>query len=137
MVVRSCSWANRVGTRIESFYAPGRADPAVVARDEATKDVTSSTEFDTSAPFGDPAASRSIHVPVFLVMGELDPLFNCAPPGAACTAESLLAQGTPFYGANARLRAFVLPGAGHAFTLFPNARKAWTAVGRWVEEVTR
>jgi acetyl esterase/lipase len=107
----------------------------VVARDEATKDVTGTTEFDTSTAFGDPAVSRSIQLPVLLVMGELDPLFNCAPTGSPCTAEALLAQGIPFYGAQARVQAFVLPGAGHALNLFPNARHAWKAVGRWADDL--
>jgi pimeloyl-ACP methyl ester carboxylesterase len=119
------------GTRHANFYAPARADPAVVTRDEATKDVTSNTEFDTSTAFYDPAVSRSIQVPVLLVLGEFDPLFLCGPP---CTAEALLAQGIPFYGAHTRVRAFVLPDAGHSLNLFPNARHAWKAVGRWVDE---
>jgi pimeloyl-ACP methyl ester carboxylesterase len=122
------------GTRNASFYAPAQADPAVVARDEATKDVTGNTEFGTSTAFLDPAVSRSIQVPVLLVMGELDPLSNCAPAGSPCTAEALLAQGIPFYGAPARVQAFVLPGAGHSLNLFPNARHAWKAVGRWAGE---
>jgi pimeloyl-ACP methyl ester carboxylesterase len=122
------------GTRNANFYAPARADPAVVARDEATKDLVSNTENDTSAAFGDPAASRSIQVPVLLVLGEFDHLFLCTPTGAPCTAEALLAQGIPFYGAHARVQAFVLPDAGHSLNLFPNARHAWKAVGRWVDE---
>jgi pimeloyl-ACP methyl ester carboxylesterase len=122
------------GTRNANFYAPARADPAVVARDEATKDVVSTTENDTTVAFGDPAVSRSIQVPVLLVLGEFDPLFLCTPDGSPCTAEALLAQGTPFYSANARLQAFVLPDAGHSLNLFPNARHAWKAVGRWVDE---
>jgi len=122
------------GTRDADFYAPATADPAVVARDEATKDVLSNTESDTAAAYLDPAVSRSIQVPVLLVSGEFDILFVCTPTGPPCSAETLLAQETPLYGPRACLRAFVLPDAGHSLNLFPNVRRAWKAVGRWVDE---
>ena len=121
------------GTRT-AFYAPFQADPAVLALDEATKDVTGTTEFDTSGAYGTPEVSQAIQVPVLLVMGEFDPLFNCTPDGSPCTAEALLTQGAPYYSAHARLQAFVLPNAGHSLNLFPNARHARKAISRSVDK---
>lgn len=123
------------GTRRDGFYSPATADPDVVAVDEATKDVVSSTELGGSAGNLEPVVSQSIGVPVLIVNGASDVLYACTPSGPPCaTAEQLLAVETPYFGQQACLRTYVLPDAGHSLNLFPNARKAWQVVAKWVDE---
>jgi hypothetical protein len=123
------------GTRYDNFYAPGVTEAAVVAVDEANKDVLSFPESATAAPvFSDPTVSQSIGVPVLAVLGELDTIFICSEAGPPCTASELYAQEAPFYSAAACLQTFVLPEAGHSFNLFPNAHHAWKAVTNWADD---
>jgi len=121
------------GTRYDLFYAPATADPAVVALDEATKDVLSLTESDTSSAYLDPAVSQSIQVPVLILNGEFDTLFVC-PNGPPCTAGEYLSQESQFFSPQACLRTYVLRDAGHSLNLFPNAHKARSAAAEWIEE---
>jgi pimeloyl-ACP methyl ester carboxylesterase len=120
------------GTRQNIFYAPATADPAVVALDEATKDVLSLTESNTSGAYLDPAVSQAIQVPVLILNGEFDTLFVC-PNGPPCTAGQYLAQESQFFSAQACLQTFVLSDAGHSLNLFPKAHQAWNAAAEWIE----
>jgi len=122
------------GTRYDNFYAPATADPAVVALDEATKDVLSLTESDTSSAYLDPSVSQAIQVPVLILNGAFDTLFVC-PNGPPCTAEQYLAQESQLFGQQACLQTYVLRDAGHSLNLFPNAHQAWNAAAEWIEEL--
>jgi pimeloyl-ACP methyl ester carboxylesterase len=123
----------RPGTREQDFDAPDHPDPGVVATDEATKDVASTTEApDMLAAFLLPF-SVSINVPVFLADGQDDTLF-CGPVGGdnCSTAASLAAAEAPYFSPAAQLQTFVLPGSGHDVNLAPNTQLYQQAVINWM-----
>lgn len=118
------------GTRYNTFYAPGQADPAVVALDEQTKGTVTDTEFVTfPIILGRPL---DIRVPVLLVNGAEDRIF-CGPTlsGTVCSsAEALIAAERPRLGAQVPcVEAFVLPGAGHDLNTILDAPR-WFAVAQ-------
>ncbi|MBM7112541.1 alpha/beta fold hydrolase [Archangium primigenium] len=123
------------GTRGAAFYAPGRADPAVIALDEATKSTLTATEI---GPF--PllvARPLDLRVPVLLVNGTHDTIF-CGPDllgGSLCTsAERLLAAEAPRLGARVPcVEAWVLPGAGHMLNTILDAPRWFAVAQAWAD----
>jgi pimeloyl-ACP methyl ester carboxylesterase len=123
---------SRPGTRYDLFYAPASVDPAVVQRDEETKQTVTAGELATLVP----ALARpvDIRVPVLLAVGSSDSLF-CAPGGATdcSSSQSLVADEAPHLGSRVPcLEGFVLPGAGHVINLMPNASAWFEAAQGWV-----
>jgi pimeloyl-ACP methyl ester carboxylesterase len=121
------------GSRYTAFYAPGQADPAVVALDERTKETVTDTEF---APFALALARPlDIRVPVLLVNGAEDRIF-CGPTlfGTVCSsAEALIAAEKPRLGARVPcVEAFVLPGAGHDLNTLLDAQQWFTVAQDWM-----
>jgi pimeloyl-ACP methyl ester carboxylesterase len=121
------------GTRYGAFYAPGQADPAVVALDERTKGTVTDTEF---APFAVVLARPlDIRVPVLLVNGAEDRLF-CGPTlsGTVCSsAEALISAEKPRLGAQVPcVEAFVLPGAGHDLNTILDAQQWFAVAQSWM-----
>lgn len=127
------------GRRGALFYHEPGADPAVIARDEATKETATATELATLALSADGSVSRSIEVPVLSVVGEYDRNFcdiPCSDPSSPAPA-----QEPQYYAPEACLEVFVVPNAGHNINLHRSApvwfRKAieWSdrRVGRWPE----
>ncbi|NUT49620.1 MAG: alpha/beta hydrolase [Saccharothrix sp.] len=124
------------GTRYRAFHAPGPLVRGAVEFDEASKDVFAVTEaVDTIAlnnvviPF-----TRSIDVPVMVVVGAGDTHFCGQPLGSDCdSASSLRASEEPFFAESARLRSYVLDGYGHSINYAPNASDYHRAVVRWVD----
>jgi pimeloyl-ACP methyl ester carboxylesterase len=127
----------RPGTRYDAFYRPGNIDPAVLARDEATKGTVTVEElinFPTilSRPL-------DITVPVLLVNGTDDGLF-CGHRiagiigGTDCsTAASLAQQERPLLGKNLpSLDSWVLPGAGHDLNTVLEAKQWFDVAQAWV-----
>jgi hypothetical protein len=119
------------GTRQRIFYDPGPADPAVVAYDEAHKDLMTDSEITGfPAALGEPL---DIRVPVLLVLSTTDPLFCGALATDCSTAAAMLAQERPFLGPHLPgATAYLLPGSGHALDLGPNATDAFTVEQNWV-----
>ena len=115
------------GQRGVFYYLPS-ADPLVVALDEATKETTTTGELDTAFPAL--ALSTGIHVPVIVVVGDLDLAF-CAAPG--CTASGSLATEPSFYPADACTETVAIAGAGHDLNLHLQAQTAYDAVLEWLD----
>jgi pimeloyl-ACP methyl ester carboxylesterase len=111
-------------TRASLFYNTADANPKVIAADEASKDVFSATEFGTGIVLKASTLSRQIGVPVLLIDGSDDAL-DCGPETSGgiydCSSgQAIRRQETPFYSAQARLRACVVPNSGHDITLALN-----------------
>lgn len=112
------------GVRATLFYNTADADPNVIARDEATKDVISATEFGTGLPLYGTTITQQINVPVLLVLGGQDKLF-CGPETNggtfSCSSGSGVAsEEASFYSPAAQLRACVVPNSGHDLNLALN-----------------
>ncbi|OLB81007.1 MAG: hypothetical protein AUI14_04960 [Actinobacteria bacterium 13_2_20CM_2_71_6] len=120
----------RPGTRQRIFYDPGPADPAVVADDEAHKDLMTDAEVSGfPAALGEPL---DIRVPVLLVLGSADPLF-CGVPATDCSsAAAMVAQERASLGPQLpSATGYLLPGSGHALDLMLNATNAFTVEQDW------
>jgi pimeloyl-ACP methyl ester carboxylesterase len=112
--------------RVNLFYASPDDDPAVVASDEARKDLVSGTELNTALPIVTTTATRAIHVPVLTLLGSND-LPTCGPSTTGgnfdcSSASAIVAQETPFYSPGAKVHACLIPGAGHDLSLARNHR---------------
>jgi pimeloyl-ACP methyl ester carboxylesterase len=114
------------GTRATLFYYAANADPAVIAADEATKDVVSAGFFsDQTAGFG---LTGNIHVPVLGVVGDFDTL---ACDGASCSSSGSFASEAATYPSDACFTPVVLPNAGHDLNLHRNAPVWFTIAQGW------
>ena len=131
----------RPGTRGASFYNLDSADPAVIARDEATKETMTDSEalsvlgkLYLGAAF--PASSDSITAPVLIGTGERDGFFCGPPDGGDCTTpETVLRTERRHYPRAARLAAVVGRGAGHDLNLHPGAKEVFAGIARWVRSL--
>jgi pimeloyl-ACP methyl ester carboxylesterase len=115
------------GERTIFYYLPS-ADPQVIALDEKTKETVTGVELDTAFPAL--ALSGGIHVPVLVVVGDLDLAF-CNEP--SCTESGSLAIEPGFYPADACAEAVAIPGAGHDLNLHVQAQSAYDAVLEWMD----
>jgi pimeloyl-ACP methyl ester carboxylesterase len=112
------------GTRGTLFYDLSDSDSAVIAHDEATKDVISASEVQTGLPLQQETTTRAITAPVLLVVGEDDRLL-CGPQVSGgifdCSSGSAVAaQEASYYSPAAKLRACVVPNSGHDLNLALN-----------------
>jgi hypothetical protein len=106
------------GTREADFYDPDTTDPAVLAVDEATKDVVTDTELADGVGIGILTPySLAITAPVLIADGTNDQLVCRSLTGGCASAAALHAQESPYYGAAACLQTFVLPDSGHDINL--------------------
>lgn len=124
------------GKRAELYYVEGDYEPGVVATDEATKDVVSTTEVsdDSAVAFTAPV-SLAISVPVFLAVGSEDRLFCGFPSEATCAdAAALKAAESPYFDQDAQLSTYVLPNAGHDIGLSVRAPLVTTAILDWADQ---
>lgn len=121
----------RPGTRERSFHAPATSDPAVVAVDEATKDVFSAAEYPDGLTSTLPPMSTAITVPVLVVNGSADVLCS----NACADTATLQAAETPHFAPEARLRTFVLPGSGHSVNLARNTAEYQAVVRDWMDSI--
>lgn len=121
------------GERASVFYAAPDTDAGVVAVDEAEKDVVSATELAGAVLELTGTASRDITAPVLIAQGGADLLFCSGPLSSDCSgAAALYWQEAPYFCAAARLRTYVLPGAGHDVNLERNAADYRRAVADWL-----
>lgn len=123
------------GTRY-SLHQPGPNIPAVVAFDEATKDVAAPTELLDAALLGVVTTySRLVDVPVLTAIASGDPTF-CGVLATDCgSAATYLRAEAPFYAPAAHLETYVLPGYGHALNYAPNAPDLHAAVAAWTNRM--
>lgn len=110
------------------FYHVPSADPLVIALDEATKETVTGAELDTAFPAL--GLSGGVHVPVLVVVGDLDRAF-CADP--SCSESGSLATEPGFYPPDACAEAVAIPGAGHDLNLHFQAPLAYDAVLEWMD----
>ncbi|MEU9718163.1 alpha/beta hydrolase [Streptomyces sp. NPDC047976] len=123
----------RPGTRGTDFYAPATTDPAVLATDEATKDVFSPVEAADGLGVADLLPySRGIQHPVLLTVGDQDRFF-CDSSGNCGSSAALKAQEDPYFGSAACLNTYVQPGAGHDLNLATNTVPYQRAVRDWAD----
>ncbi|HXP18308.1 MAG TPA: alpha/beta hydrolase [Streptosporangiaceae bacterium] len=122
--------------RAADFYSAA-ADPAVVAYDEAHKDVVPMTDLTSLATtWALPAGlnvSDSVTAPVLVVIGQQDVIFCAAPPVLDCsqTAE-LFASEAPYYSSAASLTIDSIPGTGHDIALHPSADQSFALINQWI-----
>lgn len=125
----------RPGTRGADFHNAADVDPAVVAGDEANRDVISAGVVADTIPLGlVPATSRQITVPVLEVDGSQDQIF-CGPlttPGCVTSGALFDHEHADFGGSMA---AEVVPDAGHDVTLAANSAHSDRVVQDWAASV--
>jgi hypothetical protein len=112
------------GYRPKLFYSADDSDPAVIAADEASKDVVSVTGLSGGLAATMSGISGEITVPVLIIMGGDDAIacgpitptqnIDCASPTAIETAEKPLYQDAP------SVHACSVPGSGHSIALALN-----------------
>lgn len=117
------------GTRAaQHYYGPG-ADPDVIARDEATKDLLSLSEL-TSRP-NTSLLTPDIRVPVLLLDGDHD-VHYCAADADDCSSQTVFAsEESPFFSAAACLHTFLVPNTGHDLALHRSAPISDAMMLRW------
>ena len=129
-------WLTTVpGVRGTLFYNAGDADPAVIAADEARKELVSGAELNTGVPLVPTTGTRAIHVPVLDILGSND-LTTCGanPQGQVFDCSSgaaVAAQEAPFYSPQAQARGCVIPGSGHDISLALNNWLQVADATRW------
>jgi pimeloyl-ACP methyl ester carboxylesterase len=115
------------GTRSVFYQAPFY-DPRVLALDEQTKETVTIGELGSGlAVLG---LSGGIHVPVLVVVGDLDAAF-CNPP--SCTASGTLAGEPSFYPPDACAEAVAIPASGHSLNLHYTAPLTYATVLAWLD----
>ena len=123
------------GTRAALYFSSPDVDPAVIAADEARKDVVSGTNLTTGLPVVTSTATLAINVPVLDILGSNDfttcglssqgVIFDCSSGAKVAT------QDAPFYSPAARLHACVIPGSGHSVNLAVNHQLAAADAVAW------
>lgn len=126
------------GVRAKLFY--DHADPAVVAYDEAHKDVVSATEFGSALAmvFAPPGAgvSDSITAPVLAIVGQEDYLL-CVGGAVDCASPSAIqAHEAPYYTSAAGLTTESVPATGHDLAFSPTAEVSFQMINSWLERTS-
>ncbi|WP_411100471.1 alpha/beta hydrolase [Streptomyces sp. x-45] len=123
-------FTTRPGTRGSMFYYPATTDPAVVAKDEETKDVQPVAETQPAAP------PYGIKVPVLVVAGAQDWLecqgvtaYDCDDP------DSVLAHESRFYLPEAKLKVAMIPQTGHDLALATTAPVTSAIMLQWAKGI--
>jgi pimeloyl-ACP methyl ester carboxylesterase len=124
------------GTRASAFYYAPTADPAVIAYDEAHKDLLSSPELaavptalETPPPLN---VTDSIHVPTLLMMGDHDALF-CGLLVDCTSVSSMTANEKPYYKSVPSLTVKSVPGTGHDLTTHPSSHQSHAMMDSWIK----
>jgi pimeloyl-ACP methyl ester carboxylesterase len=124
----------RPGTRRDLFYS-ATADPAVIAYDEAHKDVmTLSQASEAIAELSElPLLNRSSAItrPVLLVNGQLDAPF-CGVDVSCANDLVLTAAELPYYTGARSFTARVIAGTGHDLPLHPSAGESFGVIDGWL-----
>jgi pimeloyl-ACP methyl ester carboxylesterase len=124
------------GDRGKDFYSAA-ADPAVIAYDEAHKDVVPLADLASLAtswalPPG-LNASDSITAPVLVVIGQRDAIFCADPPVLDCSQPTeLLASEAPYYTGAPSLVIGSIADTGHDIALHPSADQSFGLISQWI-----
>lgn len=114
------------------FYATAAVAPDILAWDDRTRDVANLVEMAGFSGFQIPNASRAIDVPVFLVNGGDDAVACGLGSGDCGTAGRLRDAERPWFGRDADVAAWVVPGLGHSVTLHRNAPSVNARITAWI-----
>ncbi|RSM80595.1 alpha/beta hydrolase [Amycolatopsis sp. WAC 01375] len=121
----------RPGVRGSLFHATGEVDPAMLAADEATKDVASATELPGVLVGLSRDTSRRITAPVLEANGEKD---SWACTAVDCTsADSLRAAEQGYF--TAPLTTYVQPHTGHSLALARDGGAFTDFASGWLHHV--
>jgi pimeloyl-ACP methyl ester carboxylesterase len=122
------------GSRAALFYY-ATADPAVIADDEASKDVISGAFFsEAMTQLGTPAPgnlSDRVMAPVLLVFGQYD-LIYCGLTLACTSSDSVRGYETAYFVSAASLTAYLVPDTGHDVALHPSAPSSFDVINTWL-----
>jgi pimeloyl-ACP methyl ester carboxylesterase len=125
---------SRPNVRGTSFHSP-TSSPAVVAYDEAHKDLVSLTGLlgflgARSVPAG-ANISNLVTVPVLVVNGQQDAIFCYQPAAFDCADEAAVAANeAPFYD---DVEVHTIPESGHDLTLHQSANISYGIISDWIE----
>jgi pimeloyl-ACP methyl ester carboxylesterase len=124
-----------LGSRASAFYYAPTADPAVIAYDEAHKDVLSTPELaavptalETPPPLN---VTDNIKVPTLLMMGDHDALF-CGVLVDCTSVSSITANEKPYYKSVPSLTVKSVPGTGHDLTTHPSSHQSHAMMDSWI-----
>lgn len=123
------------GTRGTLFYS-AIANPAVIAYDEAHKDIASVSQFgmalsETLVPAA-ANVSQNVHVPVMIILGSQDFLF-CTNGPVDCTSNSALqAFEQPYFTNAPSVTVQNVALTGHDLTLHPTAGISFAKINSWI-----
>ncbi|HEX7963040.1 MAG TPA: alpha/beta fold hydrolase [Candidatus Saccharimonadales bacterium] len=121
----------------KSVFYSSSADPAVVAYDEAHKDIASGTFFgdyiaDRAVPAGANLANQ-VKAPVLLIAGQQDQVFCFSPGGLDCTNQAgVQANEAPYYTGAASFTLDTVPDTGHDLALHPSANSSFAMINGWI-----
>jgi pimeloyl-ACP methyl ester carboxylesterase len=128
---------SKPGVRGTNFHSAS-SDPAVVAYDEAHKDLVSATGF--GGFFGDRGVtagsnlSNQITAPTLLVVGQQDFIFCFNPAALDCADEAgIQAHEAPYYTGASNFSASTIPSSGHDIALHPSANQSFQAINQWIK----
>lgn len=127
------------GTRASLFYYTPGASPSVIAYDELTKDIMSTTEVLSDIAQDDtPAGSNvSYHIaaPVLLVVGQEDPLFcGNQPITPDCTSDTAVRDWeAPYFTSAANFTVKTVPNTGHNLALHSSADQSFDMINDWLK----
>lgn len=110
------------------FYHPSSVGPGVLRLDERTKETVTLAELMTAV--SGLSFSTGIHVPVLVVVGDLDGAF-CAAPG--CKASGSINAEPSFYPADTCAKAVSIANAGHDLNLQFQAPLAYNTILGWLD----
>jgi alpha-beta hydrolase superfamily lysophospholipase len=120
----------REDVRRHWIHDPANVDADVLDLDEALKETDTFVDEATEIEFGLSSLDPPLDVPVLLALGGHD-LFMCGAGATDCaSADTVSAAEAPYF---ARVKTFVLPGAGHSFALERNAVEFFDEVVRWTD----
>jgi len=129
-------WLTSVPGVRGTFFYSSIADPAVIAYDEAHKDIASATQFgDGLAQSNAPAAvniSQGVRIPVMEIVGTQDFLF-CVGGNVDCNDTSAaLANEQPYFTNAPSLSYARVQATGHDLTLHPTATTSFVTINSWI-----
>jgi pimeloyl-ACP methyl ester carboxylesterase len=122
----------------KSVFYSSSADPAVIAYDQAHRDIASSIFFndyivDRAVPAGANLANK-VKAPVLLIDGQQDKVFCFSPGGLDCTNQAgVEANEAPYYTAAASFTVITVPDTGHNLTLHPSANSSFAMINSWIQ----
>jgi pimeloyl-ACP methyl ester carboxylesterase len=119
----------------DPFYYLPAANPSIIARDNATKDVISGTQFvqgqqQRMAP-ADSNLAKDVRVPVFLIAGQQDRLY-CGVDLDCTNMAAVRDLHAPYYPNVPKLDIVTIPDTGHNLTLHPSAGTSFKAIDHWL-----